>query len=52
MLPDKNELNDELAGQISGGEEFQDFHDGTVLFHGYTVGTSDLKQAVELCPNC
>lgn len=52
MLLDKNELNDELAGQISGGEEFQDFHDGTVLFHGYTVGTSDLKQAVELCPNC
>ncbi|MDY5652345.1 MAG: hypothetical protein SPK79_01315 [Erysipelotrichaceae bacterium] len=52
MLPDKNELNDELAGQISGGEEFQDFHDGTVLFHGYTVGASDLKQTEELCPNC
>ncbi|MDD6885634.1 MAG: hypothetical protein PUD27_03025 [Solobacterium sp.] len=52
MLPDKNALNDELAEQISGGEEFQDFHDGTVLFHGYTVGASDLKQTEELYPNC
>lgn len=52
MLPDKNQLDDELIEQISGGEEFQDFHDGTVLFHGYTVGTSDLKQTGDLCQNC
>lgn len=52
MLPDKNELKEKKIEQVNGGQEFQDFHDDTVLFHGYTTGTSDLKQTEDLCQNC
>lgn len=52
MLPDKNELKEKKIKKVNGGQEFQDFHDGNVLFHGYTRGALDLKQTGDLCQDC
>ena len=47
MLPDKNELNDELIEQISGGEDDQ-------IKTEQKVDTAQSKDGVlfHICPNC